>query len=113
MQRVGGRRRDLRVDPGWTQPQLALQARVDMKTIWRIEHNEDISLESLRRVAAALKLPLKKLMLTPEGGDPVAVEGLRSPMDRGELRLEPGRHRRRARAGRGRAGGGGQRGARP
>ncbi len=64
-----------RKEAGLTQLALAAQAGVDKMTICRLEKNEPILLKNLKRVATALKLPLKQLMRTPEGTDQIARDG--------------------------------------
>lgn len=71
--RVGG----LRKAKGWTQERLSAQSGVPVRTIQRLEAGNQASLETLSRVADALKVDVHDLFGSTEGdGFAAAVEGL-------------------------------------
>lgn len=52
---------DLRQQLGWTQERLAAESGVGLRTIQRLEAGQDASLETLSRVADALRVPVRDL----------------------------------------------------
>jgi transcriptional regulator with XRE-family HTH domain len=52
---------DLRQQLGWTQERLATESGVGLRTIQRLEAGRDASLETLSRVADALRVPVRDL----------------------------------------------------
>ncbi|SIR67080.1 helix-turn-helix domain-containing protein [Microbacterium sp. RURRCA19A] len=57
---------ELRQNHGWTQERLATESGVGLRTVQRLEAGEDASLETLSRVAEALRVPVRDLFSTIE-----------------------------------------------
>ena len=61
---MGERIRDLRAQRAWLQRELANAAGLPLRTIGRIERGEvDMRISTLSKIAAALGVPLKELLL--------------------------------------------------
>jgi len=56
----------LRQLQGWTQERLAAESGVGIRTIQRIEAGSETSLETLSRIAEALRVPVRDLFTIPE-----------------------------------------------
>lgn len=69
--------RELRRSAGWTQERLSEQSGVPVRTIQRLEAGNDTSLETLSRVADALKVEVRDLFVTTDGdGFAATIDGL-------------------------------------
>lgn len=71
----------LRAERGWTQEHLASVSGVGVRTVQRLEAGGDASLETLRRVAAALEVPVPVLFASTgaaESADAVGTESTAS-----------------------------------
>lgn len=67
----------LRRSVGWTQERLCEQSGVPVRTIQRLEAGNETSLETLSRVADALKVEVRDLFVTTDGdGLAAAIDGL-------------------------------------
>ncbi len=67
----------LRTNAGWTQERLSGQSGVPVRTIQRLEAGNEASLETLSRVADALKVEVRDLFVTTGGeGFAAAIDGL-------------------------------------
>lgn len=67
----------LRKSAGWTQERLSEQSGVPVRTIQRLEAGNEASLETLSRVADALKVDVHDLFVTTDGdGFAAAIGGL-------------------------------------
>lgn len=68
----------LRKNTGWTQERLSEQSGVPVRTIQRLEAGNETSLETLSRVADALKVDVRDLFVTTDGDDgfAAAIDGL-------------------------------------
>lgn len=62
----GNKIRDMRIQKGWPQEQLARIADVSPRTIQRVEAGGNASFETLRSVAGAFELEVHELMQPPE-----------------------------------------------
>ncbi len=68
---------ELRQTHGWTQERLATESGVGLRTVQRLEAGDDASLETLSRVAEALRVPVRELFSTiEEGALSIRVESL-------------------------------------
>lgn len=68
---------ELRRSAGWTQERLCEHSGVPVRTIQRLEAGNETSLETLSRVADALKVDVRDLFVTTDGeGFAVAIDGL-------------------------------------
>lgn len=68
---------ELRRSKGWTQERLSEQSGVPVRTIQRLEAGNEASLETLSRIADALKVDVRDLFVSTEGdGFSAALEGL-------------------------------------
>ncbi|WOF23273.1 helix-turn-helix domain-containing protein [Microbacterium betulae] len=67
----------LRRSAGWTQERLCEQSGVPVRTIQRLEAGNETSLETLSRIADALKVEVRDLFVTTDGaGFAAAIDGL-------------------------------------
>lgn len=62
--------RQLRLEKGWSQEQLATIAGLSTRTVQRIENGEQASLETLTAIAAALGLQVSDLNAQPHQEEP-------------------------------------------
>lgn len=80
----------LRRERGWTQERLAAASGVGVRTIQRLEAGDEGSLETMRRVAAALEVPVHDLFDSPLPAEgPAAV----APTPAARRRAPSGRRR--------------------
>ena len=63
--------RQLRKDLLWSQEDLAAGSGLSLRTVQRIERNSDVSIDTLKAIAAAFNISADDLVLTP------GMEGLR------------------------------------
>ncbi|TDS77571.1 helix-turn-helix domain-containing protein [Amnibacterium kyonggiense] len=76
----------LRRERGWTQEHLASVSGVGVRTVQRLEAGEDGSLETLRRVAAALEVPVPELFAASASpGDSGEIEATTVPVGPAEV----------------------------
>jgi transcriptional regulator with XRE-family HTH domain len=54
--------KELRVDKGWTQRQLAEEAGVTQTTVWKIEHGGGANATTLKKLGDALGVRASELM---------------------------------------------------
>lgn len=77
----------LRKSAGWTQERLSEQSGIPVRTIQRLEAGNETSLETLSRVADALKVEVRDLFVTTGGeGFAAAIDGLDDRRARGRRR---------------------------
>jgi len=74
-QLIGTRIRQIRINRGWTQENLAAKADMDFTSIGAAERGvRNLSLKSLARVANALGVPIEELVSLPKGEKQVDLE---------------------------------------
>jgi len=79
LNRIGRQIRELRLQAGFTQEQLAERADMHPTYLGGIERGErNLSLKNLARVAGALQVPLRSLLDFDDKQNPPAVEGVKS-----------------------------------
>lgn len=60
---IGGNIRKVRLEQGWTQEKLAIRSQVTYEYINRLENGKmNVSIETLLRIAKALKTPFASLV---------------------------------------------------
>lgn len=93
----------LRQLQGWTQERLASESGVGIRTIQRIEAGSETSLETLSRIAEALRVPVRDLFIVSEDEKSLAdddIDGMRlrdHAQDYEANRADQQRHRDRTR----------------
>lgn len=78
---LGRRILKLRETAGWSQAQLAEKVRLERANLSRIENGHPVSLETLRRIALVMRVPLHALLDLPSDV-PVAKPFVRPPKTR-------------------------------
>lgn len=68
---IGWNLRQLRVERGLSQERLALASNIDRSYVGRVERgSENVTIATLEMLAAALEVPVARLLLEPDAGEP-------------------------------------------